>query len=153
MAVTLDVGEGGELHPRNKQEVGRRLALSALKIAYGRNAIASGPAFVSAAREGRAMRVRFGALAGGLDTSDGAPPRGFLLAGTDHVWHPAASARIEGDTVVVASPEVPEPTAVRYGWGNDPPNTLRNQADLPAAPFRTDDWPAVSAAASAAGAP
>jgi sialate O-acetylesterase len=151
MAVTLDVGEGGDLHPRNKQEVGRRLALSALKVAYGRSAIASGPTFVSAAREGRAMRVRFGALAGGLDTADGASPRGFMLAGADRVWHPAATTRIDGDTVVVSSPDVPEPIAVRYGWGNDPPNTLRNQADLPAAPFRTDDWPAVAASASAGG--
>jgi sialate O-acetylesterase len=149
MAVTLDVGEGDNLHPRNKQEVGRRLALGALKLVYGKEAIASGPTFLSVAREGPAMRVRFAAIASGLDTSDGAPPRGFLIAGADHAWHTAA-ARIAGDAVIVSSPDVVAPVAVRYGWGNDPPNTLRNQADLPAAPFRTDDWPAVTGTATAA---
>jgi len=139
MAVTLDIGESGDIHPREKHEVGRRLALAALRSAYGRDVIASGPTFVSATREGRAMRVRFAGVAGGLTTVDGAAPRGFLLAGPDRVWR-VASARIDGSSVIVSSPDVPEPAAVRYGWGNDPPNTLRNQADLPAAPFRTDDW-------------
>jgi sialate O-acetylesterase len=105
--------------------------------------------FLSVAREGAAMRVRFTAVASGLATSDGAPPRGFLLAGADHAWH-AATARIDGNAVVVSCPEVPDPVAVRYGWADDPPNSLRNQADLPAAPFRSDDWPAVTAAAAAA---
>jgi sialate O-acetylesterase len=148
MAVTLDVGESGDIHPRNKQEVGRRLALDALALVYRRDVITAGPTFQAAAREGAAMRVRFAAGGGGLVTADGAPPRGFLVAGADHVWH-AAEARIDGATVVVASPDVPQPVAVRYGWANDPVNTLRNQADLPAAPFRTDDWPAVTATATA----
>ena len=146
MVVALDIGESGDVHPRNKREVGRRLALAALRLVYRRDLVASGPVFASAAREGAAMRVRFQSVASGLDTADGAAPQGFLIAGPDRIWH-RASARIEVDTVVVSSPEVPSPVAVRYGWGNDPPNTLRNQADLPAAPFRTDDWPAITASA------
>jgi sialate O-acetylesterase len=145
MAVTLDIGEGTNLHPREKHEVGRRLALQALRLVYGRELLAAGPTFLSAARAGAAIRVRFAAASGGLETSDGAPPHGFLIAGADRAWHEAA-ARIDRDAVVVSSPAVSAPIAVRYGWGNDPPNTLRNGADLPAAPFRTDDWPAVIAA-------
>jgi sialate O-acetylesterase len=145
MAVTLDVGETANLHPRNKHEVGRRLALQALRMVYGRDVLAAGPTFQAAVRAGAAIRVRFAGAAGGLETSDGAPPRGFLIAGADHVWH-EASARIDRDGVVVSSPDVPAPLAVRYGWGNDPTNTLRNGADLPTAPFRTDDWPAATAA-------
>jgi sialate O-acetylesterase len=146
MVVALDIGESGDIHPRNKREVGRRLALAALRLVYRRDLVASGPVLASAAREGAAMRVRFQSVASGLDTSDGGPPQGFLIAGADRVWH-RANARIEVDTVVVSSPEVPAPVAVRYGWANDPPNTLRNQADLPAAPFRTDDWPTLTASA------
>jgi sialate O-acetylesterase len=147
MAVTLDIGESGDIHPTNKQDVGRRLALAALRLAYGADRIASGPVFVTAARDGRAMRVRFASIASGLATADGGPPRGFLVAGADRAWH-RADARIDGSSVVVSSPEVPDPVAVRYGWGNDPPNTLRNLADLPAAPFRTDDWSSAPVAAS-----
>ncbi len=146
MAVTLDIGEGTNLHPREKREVGRRLALAALRLAYGRDVVATGPTFLAAARAGLAIRIRFGSLAGGLETSDGAPPRGFLIAGADRVWHEAA-ARLDRDGVIVSSPEVAAPLAVRYGWGNDPPNTLRNGVDLPAAPFRTDDWSDVTATA------
>jgi sialate O-acetylesterase len=148
MAVTLDIGEATSLHPRNKREVGRRLALQALRLVYGRDVLASGPTFHAASRAGATIRVRFDAVAGGLETADGTPPRGFLIAGADRIWH-AAEARIDRDGVIVSSPEVPEPMAVRYGWGNDPPNTLRNEADLPAAPFRTDDWPAATAATAA----
>jgi sialate O-acetylesterase len=146
MAVTLDIGEAGDVHPRNKREVGRRLAIAALRAVYGRDLPASGPVFASMKRDGAALRVRFTALASGLDTADGAPPRGFLIAGADRLWH-TATARIDGETVLVSSSDVPAPVAVRYGWGDDPPNTLRNTADLPAAPFRTDDWPAITAAA------
>ena len=145
MAVTIDVGEADNLHPRNKQEVGRRLALAALKSVYGRDIVATGPTFQAAVREGPAMRVRFTSIASGLDTSDGAEPRGFLIAGADHTWH-AATARIDGASVIVSSPDVPDPVAVRYDWADAPASNLRNQADLPAAPFRSDDWPAATAA-------
>jgi sialate O-acetylesterase len=148
MAVTLDIGEAGDVHPREKQEVGRRLALAALKLVYGRDVIASGPTFAAAVRDGAMIKVRFGNVAGGLTTSDGAPPKGFLIAGADRVWKPA-EARIEGAAVIVRNAEIGEPVAVRYGWGNDPGATLRNQADLPAAPFRTDDWATASVTATA----
>jgi sialate O-acetylesterase len=152
MAVTIDIGEGTNLHPPQKREVGRRLALAALRTVYGRDVLAAGPVFHAAVRAGDAIRVRFEGIAGGLETSDGAQPRGFLIAGADHVWH-VAQARIDRDGVVVSSPDVKDPLAVRYGWGDDPPNTLRNGVDLPAAPFRTDDWPTVSAATAAKAAP
>ena len=139
MAVTLDIGDSHDIHPREKQEVGRRLALAALKLVYGRDVIGSGPTFAAAVRDGKVIKVRFTNVAGGLTTSDGAAPRGFLIAGADHVWK-AAEAHIEGASVIVSSPEVAEPVAVRYGWGTDPGATLRSQADLPAAPFRSDDW-------------
>jgi sialate O-acetylesterase len=148
MVVTLDIGESTELHPRNKQEVGRRLALAALKVAYGRDVIATGPAYASVVRAGPALRVRFTGVTSGLTTADGRAPRGFMIAGADRAWH-VAEARIDGDTVIVSHPEVAEPIAVRYGWANDPENTLRNHADLPAAPFRSDDWPAITATATA----
>jgi sialate O-acetylesterase len=148
MAVTLDIGEAKDIHPREKQEVGRRLALQALKMVYGRDVIAFGPTFAHAVRDGAAIKVRFLNVAGGLTTSDGAPPKGFLIAGADRTWK-TAEARIEGATVVVSHPEIAEPVAVRYGWGNDPGATLRNQADLPAAPFRSDDWATASVTATA----
>jgi sialate O-acetylesterase len=81
MAVTLDIGDGHDIHPREKQEVGRRLALAALKMVYAREVIASGPTFAAAVRDGAAIKVRFTNVAGGLTTSDGAPPRGFLIGG------------------------------------------------------------------------
>jgi sialate O-acetylesterase len=148
MAVTLDVGESHDLHPRNKQDVGRRLALCALGAVYGgKSVIASGPTFAAAAREEHALRVRFARATAGLVTSDGLPPRGFIIAGADRIWR-RADARIDGHTVIVSSPDVPEPTAVRYAWADDPEGTLRNQADLPAAPFRTDDWPTLTVTAT-----
>ena len=151
MAVTLDIGDGHDIHPREKQEVGRRLALAALKLVYGRDVIASGPTFAAAVRDGKTIKVRFTNVASGLTTSDGAAPKGFLIAGADRVWK-AAEARIEGGNVIVSNAEIAEPVAVRYGWGNDPAATLRNQADLPAAPFRSDDWANVPATATASSA-
>ncbi|HJX65015.1 MAG TPA: sialate O-acetylesterase [Polyangia bacterium] len=143
MAVTLDIGEHGDIHPRNKRDVGRRLALQALKVVYGKEVIASGPIFRKMARASSSIRVSFANATSALISSDGAAPKGFMLAGADRTWH-WAEARIDGDSVIVSSHDVPEPVAVRYGWADDPPNTLRNLADLPAAPFRTDDWPALS---------
>jgi sialate O-acetylesterase len=143
MAVILDIGEAGDIHPRDKRDVGLRLAAQALKHVYGKDVVASGPTFAGASRDGGAFRVRFEGVAGGLVTLDGAPPRGFAVAGSDRKWH-WADARIDGDGVVVSSSDVPEPVAVRYGWADNPPNTLRNVAGFPAGPFRTDDWPGIT---------
>jgi sialate O-acetylesterase len=143
MAVILDIGEADDIHPRDKKDVGLRLALQALKNVYGKDVVASGPTFASVVREGGSLRIRFRDEGGGLLSADGGAPKGFAMAGADRKWH-WADARIDGDSVVVSGAEVPEPVAVRYGWADNPPNTLRNRAGLPAAPFRTDDWPGIT---------
>ncbi len=143
MAVTADVGEPLDIHPRYKQEVGRRLALAARAIAYGDELAHSGPIYTSHAVEGDAVRLRFRHTGGGLLAAS-EPLRGFTVAGNDRrfVW---ADAGIDGDTVVVRSDAVPRPVAVRYAWADDPgPCDLYNGEGLPASPFRTDDWPGVT---------
>lgn len=135
-AVTIDVGDSETIHPRNKQEVGRRLALIARANIYGIPCDYSGPVFSGATREGSALRVHFRFADNGL-TAAGRPLQSFELAGADGRYHPA-DAKISGDTVVVRSPEVPAPVAVRYAWRNAPEANLFNGAGLPAAPFRSD---------------
>ena len=135
MAVTLDVGNGG-YHPTNKQEVGRRLSLVALALDDKRQREYSGPIFQKMKAEGGAVRLDF-SHAAGLKTTDGQAPRGFAICGADGKWL-AAQARINGEEIVVSSASVPQPTAVRYAWSNNPAVNLVNAADLPAAPFRTD---------------
>jgi sialate O-acetylesterase len=141
MAVTIDIGDGGDIHPKNKQEVGHRLALAAESIAYGRDVIYSGPIYDSMAVEGGRIRLRFKYVYGGLiaRNSLGQGLSGFEIAGSDHKFF-AAAAKIDGDTVVVSSESVPHPAAVRYAWAQNPPCNLYNLAGLPASPFRTDDW-------------
>jgi sialate O-acetylesterase len=137
MAVTIDIGDPDNIHPGNKQEVGRRLAQMAAAQTYGQGGEFSGPVFASATREGATWRVKF-IHADGLGARGG-PIKGFTLAGIDRVFHPA-DARIEGDSLVLSAAAVPEPVAVRYAWANAPVATLGNAAGLPAAPFRTDAW-------------
>jgi sialate O-acetylesterase len=137
VAITIDVGEAKNLHPTDKKPVGERLALVAEENTYKLSAETTGPVFKSAKREDAAMRVKF-AHAQGL-TARAKPVTGFEVAGADKVFHPA-SARIDGKTVVVSSPDVREPAAVRYAWTNSPEASLYNRAGLPAVPFRTDDW-------------
>ena len=143
MAITIDVGDELELHPHNKLPVGRRLAQWALADTYGQKIIPSGPLFDRYTVEGDKVRIHF-KYGDGLKTSDGGPVKGFAIAGEDRrlVW---ADARIEGDTVVVSSSKISKPVAVRYGWADNPAVNLYNRADLPASPFRTDDWPGVTA--------
>jgi sialate O-acetylesterase len=140
-AVIIDVGEEKDIHPRNKQDVGARLALAARKVAYGQSVIASGPTYRSQERHGDTIVVRFANAGAGL-VSHGAAgqPGGFAIAGADRrfVW---ADARIDGDRVAVSSAAVPHPVAVRYAWGNNPTTaSLYNHEGLPATPFRTDSW-------------
>jgi len=139
MAVTIDIGEAEDIHPRNKQDVGRRLARWALADTYGVAIEKSGPLFASSSVEGAALRLRF-EHAEGLRTRDGRPPIGFAVAGEDRRWR-WADARVEGTSVVVSSREVPHPVAARYAWADNPAATLENGDGLPASPFRTDDWP------------
>ena len=143
MAVTVDIGEANNIHPKNKQEVGRRLALWALGEVYTKQVAAtSGPLPASHQVRGAEIVVSFKHTEGGLRAKDGVL-RGFFIAGEDRQWK-AAQARIEGDQVIVSSSEVKQPVAVRYAWEADPICNLYNGAGLPASPFRTDDWPPIS---------
>ncbi len=143
MAVTIDIGNPGDIHPRNKQDVGRRLALWALASCYGQDVECSGPLYESMTVEFDRIRVFFTHVGDGLVSKGGGPLTGFAIAGADgrFVW---ANAEIEGDTVVVWSDQVPSPVAVRYAWGNNPSCNLYNAAGLPASPFRTDTWKGVT---------
>jgi len=144
MATIIDIGEANDIHPRNKQDVGKRLALWALAKTYGQDVVYSGPLYQSMAIEGNKIVLRFEDVDGGLIAQGGGPLQGFAIAGEDHkfVW---ANAEINGQTVVVSSEAVAQPVAVRYGWANNPVCNLYNRAGLPASPFRTDDWPGVTA--------
>ena len=149
MAVTIDIGEAKDIHPKNKQEVGRRLSLWALGNVYGRKvAAASGPLPAGHEIKGAEVVVTL-THAEGLKTRDGAPVKGFQLAGTDKQWKPA-TARIDGAKLIVTSAEVAAPVALRYAWLDFPETNLVNSADLPASPFRTDDWAPVPVPAPAA---
>ncbi|RYX83870.1 9-O-acetylesterase [bacterium] len=136
MASAIDIGDGGDIHPRNKQDVGKRLALNALAKIYGQKVEYTGPSFGSLKIEGNTARVNL-THAGGFKTSDGGAPRTFALQGADGKWY-AATARIEGSSVLLSSDAVPAPKAVRYAWANNPDVNLFNSAGLPANPFRTD---------------
>jgi sialate O-acetylesterase len=136
MAVTIDIGDAANVHPKNKQEVGRRLALAAQALVYREPIAYSGPLYDTMQVEGSRVRLRFKHTEGGLKAKDD-KLIGFAIAGEDgkFVW---ADAQIDGETVVVSSPDVPKPTVVRYGWADNPPVSLYNGAGLPASPFRTD---------------
>jgi len=167
-AVIIDIGEAKDIHPKNKQDVGARLALSALAVAYGQKLCYSGPVYDSMKVEGAKVRVSFKHLCKGLVTKPFSDPvlpsgpslakrfgvdvagmrpksevLGFSIAGADKkfVW---AQAKIDGDTVVVWSDQVAKPVAVRYAWANNPVCNLYNKVGLPATPFRTDQWPGVT---------
>jgi len=139
LAVTVDTGDADNIHPKDKKIVGERLALCALAGEYGEKVVYAGPTFKSAEHIRGALKLRFDHTDGGLVVKGGKLGE-FSIAGKDRKWH-WADARIEGDTIVVSSPEVPEPVAARYAWQANPMATLYNGAGLPAVPFRTDDWP------------
>jgi sialate O-acetylesterase len=136
MAVTIDVGNPTDIHPRDKKTVGTRLALAARALAYGETLLHSGPLFRQATAERGALRVHFD-HAEGL-TTRGGPVAGFEVAGEDGRFVPA-EARIEGQTVVVSAAGVAAPRAVRYGWADNPAVSLYNGAGLPASPFRAGE--------------
>jgi sialate O-acetylesterase len=158
MAVTLDIGEPGNIHPADKLDVGHRLALVAQHVAYGDQGIVyTGPTYKSSTVEGNKIRIQFDNIGGGLtigrapDTyyaaeklpvpqAPDAALQGFAIAAADHkyVW---ANASIDGTSVVVSSDAVPSPVTVRYAWADNPACNLYNKEGLPAAPFRTDDVP------------
>ncbi|MEM9940648.1 MAG: sialate O-acetylesterase [Planctomycetota bacterium] len=146
LAVTTDVGMANDIHPKNKQAVGNRLALWALGTTYEKSIVFSGPLYSSVqfSQNHQSIgkcQVKFKHIGKGLKTSDGQPIRGFAVAGNDKIFHSAqADLGPQGKTMIITSGQVLEPAAVRYNWKNNPDGNLVNSADLPAAPFRTDDW-------------
>jgi len=138
LAVTIDTGDPDNIHPKDKQPVGERLAFCALAKHYGKKVSYSGPTLASVNRLPGSIRLRFKHTDGGL-AARGGPLAEFEIAGEDHKWY-GAEAHVEGNTVVVSSPSVSNPKEVRYAWQSNPAATLFNGAGLPAAPFRTDTW-------------
>jgi sialate O-acetylesterase len=153
MAVIIDIGTGGNIHPTDKSDVALRLSLVARHIAYGEKLVYTGPIYESMKVEGDKIRVSFKSDSIGSGLVLGTAPwtdpnddpvsksdlEGFAVAGADKNWV-AAQAKIDGDTVVVSSAEVSNPVAVRYAWADDPRCNFYNTEGLPASPFRTDDW-------------
>jgi sialate O-acetylesterase len=145
MAVTTDIGNSNDIHPKNKQDVGKRLAFIALNNLYGQTMEYSGPVYRTIETDGQKITVQFSHTGGGLTTPDKyGYLRGFEIAGQDHVWH-YAKAEIRADKVIVSSDSVASPVAVRYGWADDAKDdNLFNKDGLPAAPFRTDQWKGIT---------
>ena len=152
LAVIHDVGDPWDIHPRNKQAVGHRLALIALAKTYGRDIECSGPLYDRMALEGNRVRVSFSHVGKGLRTKDGKSLRGFLIASQDRQFiparaeiEPAWSGKETASTIRVWSDSVKNPVAVRYAWSANPDANLTNHTGLPASCFRTDDWPRMTA--------
>lgn len=146
MASAIDIGEAGDIHPRNKQDVGKRLALNALKVAYDEDVVNMGPLYDRMETKGSKVLIHFKDTGSGLTVkSKYGYVNAFAIAGADQHFY-WAQARIVGDnTVEVWADEVAAPVAVRFGWGNNPDDfNLYNKAGLPANPFRTDDWKGVT---------
>ena len=143
MVVIIDIGDAVDIHPKNKQDVGKRLALWALADTYGKKLVYSGPIYKSMNVDCSSIILSFNHVGGGLVAKGGAELKGFSIAGKDRkfVW---ADAKIDGDKVIVSSEKVDMPVAVRYAWADNPVCNFYNQEDLPASPFRTDEWPGVT---------
>lgn len=145
MAVIIDIGEANDIHPRNKQDVGKRLALSALKVSYGRDIVYSGPTYKNMTISGSEAILEFDNTGSGLTAKDKyGYVKGFAVAGADRKFYWARAA-IRDNKVIVYSDQVAQPVAVRYGWADNPDDAnLYNREWLPASPFRTDDWPGIT---------
>jgi sialate O-acetylesterase len=146
MATIIDIGEADDIHPTNKQDVGKRLALSAYKIAYGKDIVYTGPTYESMKIEGNKVYIKLSNTGSGLDVRD---PygylKGFTVAGKDKTFHWAKAQKVDDTTVVVYSEMVSSPVAVRYGWADNPHDlNLYNKEGLPANPFRTDEWQGIT---------
>ena len=142
LAVTIDTGDADNLHPKDKEPVGDRLARCALALHYGKKVAYEGPTLASVDRLPDSIRLHFAHADGGL-VSKGSKLGEFSIAGADHKWY-WAEAHIDGDTVVLSSASVPHPQQARYAWQSNPEATLFNGAGLPAGPFRTDTWPGMT---------
>jgi sialate O-acetylesterase len=146
MATAIDIGEADDIHPRNKEAVGIRLGLVALKVAFGKDTVISGPTFRSMRADHNQAIIEFDNIGSGLITKDKyGYVRGFQMAGDDQKFY-WAQAKIVGTTVIVSCPHVKIPAAVRYAWDNNPGRLdLYNKEGLPAVPFRTDSWQGLTA--------
>ena len=142
LVVTIDVGDPHNLHPPRKAEIGQRSAVWALGTTYGEKIVYSGPIYDSRQIVGGEIKIHFLHRGTGLEARGGTV-KGFSIAGADRKFH-WANARIEGGSIVVSSPDVMSPVAVRYAWAGSPECNLYNKEGLPASPFRTDDWPIAS---------
>jgi len=142
MVVSIDTGDAVALHPKNKKPIGIRHAYLALKQTYGKEFVDYGPRYRTHTVRGDTIALEFDSIGGGMVPAKPGKLNAFAIAGEDTVWH-WADAEIQGATVVVSSPKVSKPVAVRYAWGMNPSgrNLLYNQEGIPASPFRTDDWP------------
>ncbi len=142
MAVTIDIG-GPMIHPTNKQDVGKRMALWALANVYGKDVVYSGPMYKSMEKNGNQIILHFDQMGTGLMSGGGEQLKGFAIAGSNQkfVW---ADASIVDDRVIVSSPDVPDPVSVRYAWADNPVCNLYNREGLPASPFRTDSWKGIT---------
>jgi sialate O-acetylesterase len=140
--VSIDSGDPDDIHPLDKQAVGRRLALAARHVVDGESLVFSGPVYRAAKFDGRSVRVEFDLQGSALAARGGAQVvHGFELAGDDRRFHPARAV-IAGDSIVASSDAVAQPRALRYAWSDNPQEAdLVNREGLPASPFRTDDWP------------
>lgn len=140
MATAIDIGEEQDIHPKNKQEVARRLALAAERVAYNEKVVFSGPTFKSMKIEGTKIRLNFDNIGSGILVKDKYRNiRGFAIAGADKKFK-WANAYLDGADIIVCEETIDHPVAVRYDWGNSPDGNLYNKEDLPAIPFRTDEW-------------
>lgn len=143
MVCAIDIGEANDIHPKNKQEVGRRLALIAEQKVYNRKIIASGPVYKSYQINGAGVKIIFSNSGSALKIKDGNSIRGFAIAGADKKFY-WADAEIKGNSVMVYSKNVLKPVAVRYAWADNPECNLVNSEGLPAVPFRTDNWKGIT---------
>jgi sialate O-acetylesterase len=142
LIITIDIGEAHDIHPKDKLDVGKRMARWALVDVYGRKMTKSGPVFRDAKISGAKIILKFDEAGAGLRILNGDKLDEFAVAGADHKWNWANAKIVSKDTIEVSSPSVPQPLAVRYAFNNNPkhPN-LTNETGLPAGPFRTDNWP------------
>jgi sialate O-acetylesterase len=152
-AVIIDLGESSDIHPKQKLEVGRRLARLALARDYGKEVACQSPRYESMEKRDGNIVLKFKDVGRGLRTVDANDPRdakavtGFAIAGEDRKWHWADAKIVKPNEVEVSSKEVPEPVAVRYAWADNPVCNLYSESLLPVTPFRTDEWPGVTAKA------
>jgi sialate O-acetylesterase len=143
MAVAIDIGDAVDIHPKNKQDVGKRLALIALAKDYGVKVPYTGPVYKSHQISGNSITLTFSGIESGIKTTDGEAAKGFAIAGEDKKFH-WANAKIVGNKIVVSSDQVANPVSVRYAWANNPAVNLVDGSGLPASPFKTDNWPDVT---------